>query len=522
MRTGQHREREPAAICQIALFRKRSRCGPSLLSRSLIVLGLSIGTVDLQADVFSYIDSDGVAVKTDGRAVAEADGRIAIQSTDGRIRVIPSGTLRDRTPGENSPALSAAEFAEKLTGEFDHGRFDAYVDENYVIGVALMAPLPRRKKGQLRKFQKRIAKLMKNLDRSFTQYAESVGWEIGAAEFPLCVVIFEGDDEFDNYALATTGNVLPPSGAITGYYSPLTNIVTLRMTECELSETPARTFLQQQLFNRGLLKRLAPIPVWFVEGFASGFAVEKERVLVTPLKVHPRHAQQGIASPSVDWSQFVASDTPLYRERLSGPIHSHAWGLHWLLANHYRDAYAELVESAAQLEPFADDSAEGRTAEFERVVGTPAASLQQEFPQHLQAAMKRSRIPPTAESPQGRSRLTSHLGQVELEAISRGGVFEARGRLRCLSAFRNLAFHITMETDSGTYAEWHIPELKPGQTVPLRPAQATEHMKNGTDQKPTSFRVNIRSVPSDSSQAKAWNSGVLPVPIFKPVMSEMQ
>ena len=82
-----------------------------------------------------------------------------------------------------------------------------------------------------------------------------------------------------------------------------------------------------------------------------------------------------------------------------------------------------------------------------------------------------------------------------------------------------MAFHITVETDAATYADWYIPKLDLLKSVPLpaqnvvKPMQVPATAAGGTRSAPRTFRVRIRSVPADSDEAKRWSSGQLPVPV---------
>ena len=75
--------------------------------------------------------------------------------------------------------------------------------------------------------------------------------------------------------------------------------------------------------------------------------------------------------------------------------------------------------------------------------------------------------------------------------------------------------NVTVETDGGTYAEWHIGVLDVGKTRPLELQYPTKTMRGvRSTGKSTTFRVRIRSAPPDSEEAEAWRSGAFPAPEY--------
>ena len=77
-----------------------------------------------------------------------------------------------------------------------------------------------------------------------------------------------------------------------------------------------------------------------------------------------------------------------------------------------------------------------------------------------------------------------------------------------------MSYHVTVETDSGTYADWHVPSLDILKTVPLKSQVARKMMRGAPGGPSRTFRVRVRSVTPDSRDAELWKAGQLPVPEF--------
>jgi hypothetical protein len=74
---------------------------------------------------------------------------------------------------------------------------------------------------------------------------------------------------------------------------------------------------------------------------------------------------------------------------------------------------------------------------------------------------------------------------------------------------------VTVETETGTYAEWLLPAVDVNKTVPL-PAQVVRlTMEGAPGGASRTFRVHVKSVPSDSEEAAGWKQGRVPMPRFQ-------
>jgi hypothetical protein len=94
-------------------------------------------------------------------------------------------------------------------------------------------------------------------------------------------------------------------------------------------------------------------------------------------------------------------------------------------------------------------------------------------------------------------------------------LLQAKGTLKNISPIRAMTYHVTVETDAGTYAQWLVKDLDVAKSAPLSPQPTSHRMENGPGGPARRFRVRIRSATPDSPAAEAWTSGSLPIPTFR-------
>jgi hypothetical protein len=381
------------------------------------------------------------------------------------------------------------------------------------VGVVLTAPLPRASERRTETLLKKAVRYLDQIDRVFTRFARSVRFPVKDPAYPLVMLIFETDSEFEKYTATKTRQATLSAGRIAGFYSQETNYLAIRMSECQDFATPLHEAIHQQCFNRGVLQRFAPIPVWFGEGIATAFEGDGMRVSVGPSKINPRYAQQAVARKLLRWEDIVTKDAAFRGDVLAGDAYTQAWCLHWLLVTKHKDEYADFLKMLSKREPLAAPDPDSRTARFAEIFDAPIGELEGSFPQILRFAMKRQHVPLQEAEPQpGLSETDSNLAHVELKAIGRAGGLEVEGRILNTSPIRPMTYHITVETNAGTYAEWFVPDLKIGGRVPLRKQFAQKMMRGGRGGPASSFHVRVRTVVPESREAKQWKAGDLPVP----------
>jgi hypothetical protein len=482
-----------------------------------------------QADQFYYRDADGQPVELEATLVGSEQGIYILETPDGRYHLVPRGAAEKRVASAGPAALDGPAMAARLTQEFTGERFRSYLQEPFVIGLVLGSPLPKASEGAAKAFLRDVAVFLKNVEGAFARYARDARVETPAATHPVVVLIFETREDFVNYAAAATSGDEDIAKRVAGFYSKLTNILAIRLEECRTFDTPLHEAIHQQVYVRKILQRLAPIPTWFDEGLATGFEANGGKINVGPGKISVRYANQALESQPVDWAQLLGGDEAFRAAATVDGAYGQAWGLHWLLVTRYKSEYAAYMRLLGQKKPLQEYPPEQRQADFQQAFGDKLAEMQAQFPSLLEAACRKQNVVLKPPERKGISLTEENLGQVQLTAVRhqtvgaaglRGDRLEVQGTLLNLSPLRTMAFHVTVETNAATYAEWFIPQLDLLKSAPLpaqnvvKPMQVPAAAAGGIAQIPGTFRVRIRSVPADSDEAKRWTSGQRPVPVL--------
>jgi hypothetical protein len=470
----------------------------------------------LPADEFVYQDRDGKAVEVEARLVATGQGAMVLETSDGQYRVIPEGSVAKRTVKAGPEPLDANALCSQLEERFGAELFRSYLKDPFVVGLVLASPLPKSSDSRAKNFLTRAGTYMKGVEGAFVSFVKEARVNTKPPTHPLVVLIFESQQDFNKYADSITGGRGISANRIAGFYSGLTNFLAIRMAECRTFDVPLHEAIHQQVYNRHIFERLAPIPHWFDEGIATGFESTQGRISIGPTKISPRYARQVLAAKQVTFREIVTDDRAFAGDVLAGEAYGNAWALHWLLVTKYRIPYGKYVRLLSSKQPLAEEDPAQRLTDFQQAFGKGLAEIEKEFGPFLDNAIKKQKVDLNPERPPGTIFSQQDLGEVELTAVSTsGGRTEAQGKLTNISPLRGMAYHVTIETDGGTYAEWHIPNLDINKTVDLDRQAVTKLMRNVIRRgAAATFRVRIRSSAPDSEEAGQWKSGSLPVPEF--------
>jgi hypothetical protein len=486
-----------------------------LLSLSVSLALIACATSILSADEFQYLDSERNEITLQARLLGSGQGFHALEREDGQIRIVPSAAILNRTINDGPTPLDSQQMADRLREIFTPELTRIEIQKSMVVAMVLAAPLEKSAEGHASAFIRKAARFMNNVDGVFGKYADTMKFPVRELRFPLVLVIFESDEDFEKYADEATGGRALSASNITGFYSGLTNWLAVRMSACDSFEVPLHEAIHQQMYNR-VLQRLAPIPKWFDEGIATGFEGSGERINTNPIKVNPRYARQATKLPSgVQWSMVVGEDASFTADVLAGDAYTHAWCLHWMLATQHKENYQAYVQHLSQREPLSRTTTAEEHRLFQSIFQTEMNQLQSEFPQVLQQACKRQKVVLT-EPPPGKANSQQALGQYSIDAVSLsdlGGRLQVRGMLRNISPLRPMTFYVTVETETGMYADWLVPDLKPREQQALPAQLVTKSFPMRERGEPGRFRVFIRSTPASSRQAALWKEGQLPPPV---------
>ncbi len=486
------------------------------LRMTVLIVSLLGSAAAVVADVFTVREDDNNVVTIEARLAGEGQGSMALERRDGRIEIVPLGQVLKRQMAPGPEPLSTAEVLDRLTERFGKDKFRGHADSTYVIGLVLSEPLPKQFDAKAAALLKKGAGFMKLVEKVFLEFVDDLKIDIIKPRYPLVLIIFETDDDFIRFTNEETGGRGLSAGNILGYYSGLTNHLVIRMSECHTFETPLHEAIHQQVYNRGVLQRLSPAPAWFNEGIATGFEGNGDRINAGPLKVNTRYSRAAMRARTVNWDEVVADDRAFRGDVLAGEAYAHAWSIHWFLATKYRKQYIEYLQLLSQKQTLQRDDRQTRTADFERIFGKPVGKLQSEFPQALELAAKKQKVTLETPKPPGYLLTQANLAEVELTAGRVGnGAMQTEGRMRNISHLRPMSFHVTVETDSGTYAEWLLPNIAPLKQVPLPKQFADKRMQNAPGGPSQTFVVRVRAAVPDSETAQQWQRGQLPVPVYR-------
>lgn len=373
------RLRHPSATVTVVRLHRRHRrriCRDGLFAA--LILGCSLIT---HGDVITVRDDAGKEVTIEVRWVAAGKDAVALERRDGRWEVIPDDRVVRRTPAADPQPLSPEDVLPRLEQEFDPERLVTHVAGSFVIALHTAKPLGKNKRGEKRWEQqlKKAARFLDGMQTGFLDFAKDAELDLHEPKFPLVVMIFENDREFDQYVTRETEGQGLSAEKIASFYNLLTNRLVLRLRECKTFTTPLHEAIHQQAHNRGVLQRLAPVPAWFNEGLATAFEGDGERVKSGPKAFNRRYATIAVNAKKTSWADIVRDDAAFQGDILAGEAYGQAWALHWWLYTRHRPAYRKLLRHYSELEPLTSVAAEEREKAFGEIVGSSTEVLQREF-----------------------------------------------------------------------------------------------------------------------------------------------
>jgi hypothetical protein len=469
----------------------------------------------VRADVFVYRDVKGETIEVEARLVATARGFTILETADGQYRIIADETIIRREVRDGPEPLDAAAMTAQLQQQFGEDLFRSYTKEPFVIGLVLASRLPKGSETRAKNLLSKAATYMKGVENAFLSFVKEARVTTQRPTHPLVVLIFESQEDFNKYAAAITGGNGLSASRIAGFYSGLTNFLAIRLAECHSFDVPLHEAIHQQVYNRHVFERLAPIPHWFDEGIATGFEATHGKISIGPSIISPRYARQVIAAKELTFKEIIADDRVFDGDVLAGEAYGNAWALHWLLFTKYRSQYGKYLRLLAEKQPLEKESGEQRLADFEQSFGKELAEIEREFPGLLEAGIRKQKVDLQPEKPPGIAVTQQDVGEAQISGIKKGNRIEVEGQLKNISPLRPMSFYVTVETDGGTYAGWHVASLDIGKTVSLARQFAEKPMRGVRAAGSIStFRVRIRSATPDSNEAAQWRKGELPVPAY--------
>jgi hypothetical protein len=365
-------------------------CRCNLITIAILAWTVLVVGQTTQADTFTYVDSSGKQIEVEAKLAGSGQKFHALELSDGRLLLVPQAALRKRVPGDDPKPLDAAAVEKTLYDTFRKERLLTLVDKSMVVAFVHARPRQNRKELQKKKlFLKKAARFLRSVQGKFLSFIRLTRVKAQPLKYPVVALIFEADSDFEQYARRVTGNKGLSAGVIAGFYDSLSNQLVLRARECKTFEVPLHEAIHQQVYNRQILQRLAPIPVWFNEGIATGFEGNGERISNSPTGISSRYSKLSLRARAIDWNEVVQSDKPFQGDVLAGEAYGHAWGLHWLLLTRHKAKYAKYVRLLASKKTLAVETPDERRKQFEAIFETNANVLQRQFIGEMARALRR-------------------------------------------------------------------------------------------------------------------------------------
>ena len=124
------------------------------LSLFVITISLSLGSPDLLADIFTYVDESGKTVSLEaslyGSGKRRGEMMHGLLKPDGSIVLVPQGKIKKRELKAAPKPLTVEQMSEDLTKKFGKEKFRFHLESPFLVGVVLAAPLDGSDRTELR------------------------------------------------------------------------------------------------------------------------------------------------------------------------------------------------------------------------------------------------------------------------------------------------------------------------------------------------------------------------------------
>jgi len=467
-----------------------------------------IAAADARADTFVYTDDKGATQTVTARLLGSGQDAHALLQADGQMLVVPEGAVEKRETADGPAALTPAAMVDVLKSRFGADLLRVQTDEQFVIAFVAAGPLDRRAETRVKGFLQKTTRFMNNVNTVFERFARDMQFPLHDPEFPLVSVVFESDDDFNKFTNENTDGEGISAARISGFYSPQTNWLAIRLEECRTFRVPLHEAIHQQMYNR-VFQRLAPIPRWFDEGIATGFENNGEKVDIHPAKINSQYAWLSKSMPGDDvkWADIVNDDQSFGGDILAAESYVEAWSLHWMLVTQHEAAYRKYVQELATRTPLEELPAEQRTERFAAIFGESVAAIADEFPRVLDVGIKRQKVRAPPQSPAGQMLTNESLAEIRMKALNdlSSGRLLVEGQIKNTSPIRPMTYHVSVVTGSGTYTDWVIDGLDVNAQTVLSGKVAAKVLPGTVGGLAATFTVRVQSTLAGSETAKQWN-----------------
>ncbi|GIX03980.1 MAG: hypothetical protein KatS3mg113_0986 [Planctomycetaceae bacterium] len=345
----------------------------------------------VRADLLHVRLDTGETMVLTARVVAQIPDVLLVETAEGSLHLLPQTAVLQREPHEPPEPFRAEQLQELLLSEFGVERCLTQLEKPYVLvlvrpTVATGQSLPPR---SLRVVLNRACKFFRSVQQTFSEFMRQIHVELIPPRYPLGVIIFESDRDYEAYTTSTREGPGLSAASTAAFYDLMSNRLVLRLSECTTFDTPLHEAIHQLAYNRGLFQRLAPIPLWLNEGLATGFEGDGERIRADPRSLSMRYAPVALKHGDFSWNELVGSDQPFQGDVLAGMAYAHAWSLHWWLVTRYRHEYSKLLQDYSRLKPLDELRPEQRILRLEDLTGRSLQQLQEECRRDLMRQLGR-------------------------------------------------------------------------------------------------------------------------------------
>ncbi|MFO1020537.1 MAG: hypothetical protein U0903_07560 [Planctomycetales bacterium] len=158
--------------------------------------------------------------------------------------------------------------------------------------------------------------------------------------------------------------------------------------------------------------------------------------------------------------------------------------------------------------------------EFEEAIGKEIGALEKEFIPTLNALYDRRKKPDVEGSNQpGQLVINDGLADVEMFAVQEsagGNQLRVKGRLKNSSPIRAMTYHVMVQTDAGTYADWLVTNAPINKIIMLESQIVQKKMQNAPSNRDSrTFKVRVQSVVPGTDEEESWQKGKVPIPSYE-------
>lgn len=307
-----------------------------------------------------------------GRDIAHTREICWLEAASGAYQEVQlSQVVRFRKIADDFEPASAHAVAAELRTEMGRG-FEVSTLGQYVVA----AP---RGRGRF------YGQTLEEVSRSAHTYFSRRGFRMTSSDVPLTVIVYPNRDEFLRAAQHQQQAV---GTSLQGFYSPVTNRMLLYddvdesgMLTAMVSQTLAHEGIHQFCYNKGLTTRLAPLPVWLIEGLALNLELEngrqgsgsrQSRVHIDRLRQYRDFIRR---SPDFDLAAFVSNEHP-YFEIEALDAYAVSWALTFYLMETRSADFSKYLKELQSHTLFNPYPAHQRLVDFQAHFGKDVSWLQ--------------------------------------------------------------------------------------------------------------------------------------------------